>query len=70
MPEDYWPFITEIGNGCAGPWYGVLPFGKDDDDRERASSGLVGDLSTGWITLGSPRFWTSLERPLRSPTGT
>src|SRR4051794_12354995 len=45
LPEDYRLFITEIGNGGAGPYCGLLPFGKDDDDRDWEGGGLVGDLS-------------------------
>ncbi len=63
--------MTEIGNGGAGPYYGVLPFGKDDDDRDWEGGGLVGDLSkpfphvTAWNLPVS--FWDEEPNP---PPGT
>ncbi len=61
LPEDYRLFLTEIGNGGAGTYHGLLPLGKDDDDRDWVKGGLVGDPgkpflhTTAW-NLPTP-FW-------------
>jgi hypothetical protein len=78
LPDDYRRFITEIGDGGAGPFYGVLPFGKDDDDRNWEGGGLVGDLSKPFTHSGAwnlpESFWISEpglspETPLKEEDG-
>jgi hypothetical protein len=71
FPEEYKYFITAIGNGGAGPYYGLFSFDRDDDGHTWESGHLVGDLSkpfphtTAWNLPDS--FWQKEPNP---PVGT
>jgi hypothetical protein len=69
LPPDYKGFLTSIGNGGAGPYYGLFRLGKDDTSEELpgSRSRLVGDLSAPFPHADAwnlPReFWEGAPDP-------
>ena len=63
LPEDYRTFLLEVGNGGAGPAYGVFPLGQMDDGwklrRWKEGNGFIGDLSA---PFPHTRRWNKLPK--------
>lgn len=68
LPDDYRFFVTQIGNGGAGPHYGLFPLGQYDDGPWEKGY-LVGDVSQPFPHIEAwnlpVRFWQ--QEPQISP---
>jgi len=70
LPEDYRYFLTAVGNGGAGPYYGLFRFGEHDDGHDFckwAQGHMVGDLTKAFPHARAwnlPRsFWAKQPEP-------
>jgi hypothetical protein len=69
LPEDYRSFLIDVGNGGAGPHYGVFRLGELDgldDDEPWCEGEFVGLLREPWPHRGP---WNLLEGELHVPVG-
>lgn len=62
LPADYRQFLIEVGNGGAGPYYGLFKLGEMDDSFDyttwEENDGFIGDLSEPFPHI---ERWNDLE---------
>lgn len=71
LPAQYRLFITAVGDGGAGPHYGLFPFGYQDDLRGLCSweaGGIAGDPAAAFPHRGAwnlpEEFWHQAYEPV------
>ena len=71
LPEDYRHFVTTIGNGGAGPFYGLFPFGEEETGRRWEDVDAIGTLAEPFPYIEAwnlpKEFWSKEPDP---PPGT
>jgi hypothetical protein len=60
LPSDYRAFLMSVGNGGAGPFYGVFPLGKVDDNFDLRDWG-EGDIGVLSKTFPFDKEWNDLS---------
>lgn len=67
LPRDYRQFLMDIGNGGAGPYYGVFPLGMMDHGHDlslwKEGDGFIGNLSKPFPLKESWNDLSALPNP-------
>ena len=67
LPDDYRQFLLHVGNGGAGPFYGVFPLGFVDDNFDlrawQENDNLVGSLSESFVFDQAWNALSSMPEP-------
>lgn len=67
LPSDYRQFLTDIGNGGAGPFYGLFPLATMDDGMSfrqwKENDGLVGVVSQSFLITQEWNDLTGMPGP-------
>jgi hypothetical protein len=60
LPYEYRTFLLEVGNGGAGPYYGLFPLGVFSDIKGHDPTEVIGDLSRPFPHTGA---WNLYDQP-------
>lgn len=62
LPEEYRWFLINVGNGGAGPYYGLWPLGVVDDYNKKRTQTILNDLRKPFPHTGQWNEKTALDR--------